>query len=272
MDRKINTAAEVAAQRIARAEIAKQDVNLLYRQYLFGAYNMTTNAWTLGTRISFEGISTPLSAIQKIDAVSSVKILPAANANQTPATWINPGTNVVAMVNPMDGFRQANEIKVHGVTFGVRAWLPQLTAIQDPVFEHSVLHWRVSSANYHDMELVASLPSPEQLMPMKRFGYTAKLDAAELSESQNFKSKILGQGTIRLRHSTLAADVKLRQYYLNLRDSPVRVRYDPLDQNGQEVTSNKLFLTLRSSVSTGAGFVYQQPIVNCFAKVHYVDT
>jgi len=276
LDSKINTAAEVAAKRIAQEEIARAQVSLVYRCYLWGGYAMDTNIHSFGTRVDWDGLVTPIAAIQLIDSDARVKILPATNSALTPSEWIDPGVNVVAMRHKMDGFRQAYRIKVMSLKVGFRFWLPALSAddLESP-FEGAHVHWRICSVNYDGMDALASTPTPESLLPMQRFGFQRRLDVPPESADPvryNLRIHKEGHATLRQRPLGAAPDVKFVSAYASLRQNPLTIEYEPEDQNGQRVVRNKLFLVIRSDVPPGAGFVPFQPIVNAFTKVHYVDT
>lgn len=272
LDKKINTAVEVACVRIAQSEISKNEVNLIFRQYLFGAHNMFTNAFTLGTRIDYVGLVVPIATIQKMDNASAVQVPPAAFPEQTPATWQNPGVNVVAMTKPMDGFRQATTIKVHGISVGIRAWLPKQPDADPGLLKRVTIYWRISAVNEQNMQVVGYKPLPQNLMPMPRWGFSPKLDPLEAALTTQFKARAVATGKLTLNFNEIATTLSKRETYINLKSNPIKVIYADLDQNGQEIVHNNLFLTLRSTAPFGAGFAPYQPTVNVYTKLHYVDT
>lgn len=266
LDSKINTASEVASKRIALQEIAKQHPRRVFRQYLFGTYAIDTCIFGVGTPIQCEGKITAIAQVQKSDSPSSVKILPAVNPFQAPSPWVDPGINVVgALFN--DGYRTGDSILVSAISLGIRYTIQDQGA--DNILSNATIYWGIYSCNYDGMAVTASAPSPDELLKIPMWGYTPALDINQAKAGEGIKKRTLASGKIICRTSLLNR-TRERKYFIKL-DKPVKVQYDTLDQNGQNVLRNKCFLVIRTSTPDHIAYIENAPIINAYTKVHYTS-
>lgn len=259
--------------RVSRQEIAKNQIRLIYRQYLFGPYDMNTNIFTSGTFLHFGGLVQALARIQKLDQATAVAVPPNAQPYQTPSTYVAPGTNVIGPVTGRDGFRSGNWIKIHGVSFTMRVRSSILAAVPTPIYEHAHVYWRLCAFRYDGSDNTDAMPDPERLLQIPRFGYSKKLDLFEAQETDNLKIKSLASGQMKVRLSTYNANVSWINKYIDLSDKPLKVEYDSLDQNGSNVMRWKPCLVLRSNIPARPQATYEiyQPTINVVTKVHYTE-
>lgn len=262
---------EKVIARVANQEIQKDKAKLIYRQFLFGPFDPLTNIWASSTRIDFAGIVAPMAQIQKLDQATQVKVAPAANPYQTPSTWVDPGTNLIGPMVAMDGFRRANWIHIHGISFEVRASVRALSAVASPLYDSCTLYYRILAVQFEDSDDAAEAPTPFECGPMvPQFGKSVKLDLTQYEQTKDVKRKVLMSGKLTLRTSTLNSDVKFHKRYVSLKRS-LKIEYDSLDQNGQRIMRWKPFLCLRSDIPAGVGYQDYQPYVNVVTKLHYTD-
>jgi len=277
LDSKINTAAEFAAKRIAQNEILKAQDKLVYRQYLFGAFTEATGTFSTGTAISWSGLVAPIAQIQKVDAVSLVKVIVTANPLQTPSTWLDPGTNVVAPSVALDGFRRNTTVQVYGISIGIRAFCQRIEPDEVAGFVEYPLvtvFWKLCYCNYDGMDAIANKPAANRLLQMPRsvsFGYSNRLDRTAEHLTLRIKTSTIAEGKFNLSRNRNRASVRSLNRYISLKDKNLVIRYKDLDQNGQTVERNKPFLVIRTSTPDGAAYIESTPLINAYTKLHYTD-
>lgn len=262
---------EKVMARVARQEDKKNQIRLQYRQYLFGPYNMATNVFTGSTPVHYTGVIQALARIQKLDNSTAVAQVPIAQPFQTPATFVNPGANVIAPVTPRDGFRIGELIRVHGISFNMRVWAKYLypPIAPGPTYESCMVYWKIVACVYEGSEFANSAPTPEEMLSIPRFGYSAQLDSEADLQSSMMRKKTLMQGKVRMSLSETRADVKFVNRYLDLSAKPLKIEYLLADQIGCEVLKWKPFLVIRSDIPDALP-IYQ-PGVQCCVKLHYTD-
>lgn len=262
---------EKVIARVARQEVQKGALKLVYRQYLFGPYDISTNTFTLGTRCHFSGHVQALARIQKSDGATAVRVIAGAQPYQTPATWVDPGTNVIAPITGMDGFRMGDWIKIHGFSLSLRLQQDKV-AMALPDYEHAYVYWKICSTYYVGSDATDAAPDAEDLLTLPRFGFTSKLDSTLVTDKLEKKTRTHARGKIKMRISSLQTNVAFMNRYIDLSNKPLKVEYAALDQNGANVIRFKPFLVIRCSIpNTVAGQPYQ-PLLHACTKVHYVDS
>ena len=273
-DKRINTLVELRCQEISKKEIAKQVQRLLYRQYLFGPYDPLTNLFTAGTRVSYNGLIQALARIQKRDNSTAVTVAPLAQPYQTPATWENPGGNVIADITGADGFRTSNMIRIKGLRLQMRVLSNLFTfnpaVPTTPQHEHSYLYWMVCATVYDGSELINSVPIPSDMLSIPRFGYNKKLDEVFLDNTKYEKKiKVFGRGVIKMPCSTQQTNVSFINKWIDMKNQ--RVIYDDYDQNGAQVQKWKPFIVFRSSIPEIVANHPYMPLLNACCTLHYTD-
>lgn len=263
---------EKVIARVARQEDAKQKQKLIYRQYLFGPYDLFTNVFGGGLTLDFDGVVAPLAQIQLLDNDAMPTIQPPVNPLQNPSTWVDPGANVVAPAGPADGFRRADWITIHGISLNVRAVNKALSQVQTPRYEFAEVHYRIILAIWEDSTLPDAKPNMNNFgCFVKRFGYSPKLDDVAVALSQDYKTKTIFKSSFKLRCNTLNTDVVTRNHYIDLSAKPLRIEYDNGDQNGRTIMRWKPFLVMQSQIPTGVATEVYKPIVHACTKLHYYD-
>lgn len=269
--KKYDSKIEKIIARVARQEDEKHIIKLIYRQYILGAYAITTNVFLAGTKIDFEGLIAPIAQIQLIDNVTMPTVIPAVNALQFPSTWQNPGVNVIASNKPYDGFRRGTTIYLHALNIDLRVKIAMIGAIT-PLFENSTLKYKVILAQYFDSDLSDSVPDIDEVKHMFRlFGKSTKLDDAEYKDSKDFKIRTLFTGSINTRLSLDKTSVKFKSHYIKFQRK-IMIEYLDGDQSGRRIIRWKPFIVFESQIPTGAGYDIYKPEVHCCTKLYYSDT
>lgn len=234
---------------------------------------MATNTFVAGQFMHFNGAIQALARIQKLDIATSATVAPLAQPNQTPATWVTPGPNVLAPVNGRDGFRLGDWIKVHGISLSIRARgsLLNLTATPIPLYEHVHVYWKICATMYEDSHLINATPLPEAMLKLPRFGFSKRLDTDEELESIQYRVKTLAQGKFRLTVKSISPEVKFINRYVDLSANPLKVEYAQDSQNGAKVMRWKPFIVFRCNVPDNVNYISYQPTLNCCTKLHYTD-
>lgn len=272
-DKKINTLVERRMQQIAKKEDLKQKQRLIYRQYLFGPYDRTTNVFQGGLTLDFLGIVCPLAQIQLQDNATMQAVVPAINPVQNPQTYVPPGANVIAPAVASDGFRRSTWISIHGISLEIRSVSRMLAAITGiPRFENATVSYKIITTMYPDSDLTDARPDLEDvgnLSPL--FGYTPKLDLIDWEETKDFKVRTHFSGKFTHNFSTLKTDVKFRKHYINLSKKPIKVEYVAAEQNGRRVTRWKPFLILQCDIPSGQPQDVYKPLIHACTKLYYTD-
>lgn len=260
--------------RVARQEDAKNQIRLIYRQYLFGGFNVATNIFTAGTLLHSNGFVVPLARVQKLDiaTVGSTGNFPAPF--QTPTTWVTPGPNVLAPINGRDGFRLGDWIKIHGISLSmrIRASLLNLTTVPIPLYEHVHVYWKLCAALYEGQEVANAKPDAEDLLKIPRFGYSSKLDTAQAMLTETKRVKTFASGHIKMQVKSQRPEVMFMNKYVSLSKNPLKVEYEAFDQNGVSCLRWKPYFVIRSQIPDNPAYLSYQPLINVCTKIHYIDT
>lgn len=271
--KKYDSRIEKVIARVARQEISKNIEKLIYRQYLFGPYSMTTNVFGGGKLVDYSGVVCPLAQIQVVDNKTIPTVIPVNNPNQNPQTWQAPGVNVIAAQQEYDGFRRGSWVNIHGVHVEIRAAVSALSAVAAPLYDSVQLRYKIILAQWEGSDLSDARPDLEDTKTMvKRFGFSSKLDLAAYEESKDFKLRTLHKGLIMMRCNTLNSDVKFHSKYVDLSKRPIKIEYNEGDQSGRRIVRWKPFIVFQSDVPAGAGYDVYKPLVHCCTKLYYTDT
>lgn len=264
---------EKVIARVARQEDAKQKQRLIFRQYLFGPYTIATNVFGGGRKVDFAGVVVPLAQIQLQDQVTAPKVIPAANPNQNPQTWHDPGVNVIGPGRSYDGFRRGTWISIHGLSIELRSSVLALSAVAAPLYDSCTLKYKVILAMWDGSDVTDARPEMEDLGSyIKRFGFSTKLNLTEFEETKLFKVRNLFSGKLQMRCNTLNSDVKFRSHYVDLSQKPVKIEYLDAEQNGRRINRWKPFIVFQSDIPAGAGYDVYKPEIHACTKLYYTDT
>lgn len=257
--------------RVARKEDMKHIQKLEFRQYLFGPYDIATNIYAAATRVHYVGFVQALARVQKLDNATAFTVPAAAQPFQTPATYIPPGTNVIAPVNGRDGFRIGDWISIYGIQLQIRCFTNLIQSLNLPRYENAYLYWKLCAVHYDGSDLPNALPQAHECLKLPRFGYSSKLDTAIAQDDMKLHIKTFASGKIKMRMGTGSANVEFRNHYVSLAKNPLKVEYNPLSQSGESVERWKPFLVLRSNIPDTQGTTVYQPAVNVCTRIFYTD-
>lgn len=273
-DKKINTLVEKRMKEIAIQEDNKRKEKLVYRQFLLGQYDRDTNIFGGGSNITWGGIIMPVAPIQKTDNSTAVTVAPAANAEQTPTTYVNPGANVIAPVTGQNGFRIGDFVYIYGISLTYVIEQPRfldadITRVPD--YSYADIHLAIVKCIYPGSEAVASEPDAMEVLKVPIYGFDKKLDIefAQDNLGLNIKKKTIWKVKHRMKIAINKTNIIERSVYIDLKDKPLQVSYDKLDQNGQEVIGFKPFFALRSTIPSHADYTAYRPKVRAVMKVYY---
>lgn len=280
-DKKINTIVEKRMQEIAIKEHDRNTEKLIYRQYLWGAYNMDTNAFNAGSPLDFTGMITALAAIQKLDNATAPAVPPMANPYQTPSTQIPPGVNVIGPIYGKDGFRVSSNISIVAISMELDIRQPRI--VQDsnlvpplaefaPDYSYCDVHWSIIGAEWDGSEAVGAVPDAREVCSIPLFGYSSKLDKeyTQTDLGGDLKKKTIAKGKVRMKISVGSTSTKMVKRYIKFK-RPIRYTYTDADQNGQQVIGQKLFLVVRSTIPSGVPHQVYRPLIRAVTKVFYID-
>jgi len=282
---RIDSALERRMKQIAEDTHDASITKLIYRQYLMGTYDRTTNIFGIGSFIDWRGIICPLAQIQKLDNATNLTLPVAPNPEQTPTSWVNPGANVVAPVTGRDGFRIGNQIKIHGISINMNIEQPRILdqlaespeppePVLIPTYTYAHIRWGIVTAKYDGSDAVAAQPQPEDVLDMPIYGWSSKLDKVYNENDLNQDKiihKTIYKDDIRMKISFKNSNIYDKKYYIDLKDKPLIVTYNQFDQNGQVVVGAKPFLVFRSSIPRDAGYDIYKPRIRLVCKAYYSD-
>lgn len=281
LDSKINTTLERRMKKISLDVHNSQIIKLQFRQFLMGTFDRTTNIFGLGSKIDWTGQIMSCVQIQKLDNATSVTVAPAANVQQTPSSYINPGGNVIAPITGKDGFRTADYIKVTGISLDIniqqdRVLDTHASATNSvptliPPYSYADVWLSIVQWNELDSDLIAQKPNPMELLKVPIMGFSNKIDFEYAKEylGAMLKKKTLWRQRIRMPIRLRNTTIRNKRVFLNFKDKPILVQYDSADQNGQEVIKNKLFFVVRSTIPAAAVYTPYKPRVRLVMKTHY---
>jgi len=271
LDKKINTAYEVAAKRIAQEEIAKNRVSLVKRDYIFGDYVPASNEYVDGVSIDFLGKIVYISDIDLIDNVTSVNV----PKPDDPLTMDNEaldldGVNQIAPTQNPNGRRNNNTVIFTGVSLELRGKIERLLDADPMTYDNVKLQYEIIQEIPNVYNTPYVIPTVQQLMAWRGFGYTPKIDADAEELIRTAKRKTLLKGTMMLNLSEGNTDIKFDKTYVKFK-RPIKIQYALGDQNGTDpILGGRIFLCIRSTVPNSAHSKHK-PIVHCATKLYYYE-
>lgn len=287
--KKYDSVYERVAARVARKEIQKQEVRLIARKFWYSTYDATTNAHSGAVPLTFTGFVLPVSQIptsdiefqskQSVDDLDESPMVDESLGGQGgPDGATGPGVGTLDV--PLDGYRRSSFIKVKGFSMQLRCFIKKLE--DDDVsqrYDNGIVHYRL--VHVRDDEMLATQnwePTADRCLPIRPWGYSAKLDAIEAGVTSNFKCKTLMKGSISLHPTQMSCVQKNVNRYAEF-TKPIFLEYGKTiagipptienDQTGQFPLRGALFLVLRSNIPAAA--VNDQIRVSAVTKLYYVD-
>lgn len=269
--KKYDSRIEKVIARVARQEVLKNVMKLVYRQFLFGTYDMATNVFGPGTRVHYTGHIQSLARIQKLDNSTMTTIAPSPQPYQTPSTYLNPGTNVIAPSTSMNGFRVGDWVKCHGISINLRLKTDEILLVA-PEYEHCYVYWACVACIYPGSDATDAKPDPEDVLSIPRWGFSRKIDSTQVTDKLEKKTRTIAKGKVKIPLSSLNCNIAFVNRYIDLSKNPLKVEYGTLDQNGANRTRWSPFFVIRSNIPNAAAYVTYQPTVHAVTKFHYVDS
>lgn len=290
-DKRINTLVEKRMSEVAQKEAAKLiPPNLVFRRYLFADYDMNLNRMGNYTPVGWTGIVVSLAQIPKMDNVTQ-----AVNTSvpQQPDQMLRPNPQYnfgAAVVAPhqVQGYRSGNTVSIKNIQFGLRvrhnplvtgrtldivqdggpAAPAQTTIWNQAAFEHSFTKWAIVTTQDDLQSGVGWEPTPDRVLPMKKFGYSSRLDIGVSEQTAHQKFKTLMSGTIKNTYQQYQVAETQREYFKKGLSLPIEYQYD--DLYGQQVIGvNKLFLVVRSNIPDAGPAGQFRPQIGAYIKLGY---
>lgn len=281
----INSVAEKAVAIIAKKQAEKlMSPNLIMRTYLWTDYRMDTNQmnWANTTPVGWEGLCVPLMQIPKLD--NHTNPVPGANPQQ-PQPEMRPqpapvyGNNVIAPTDPANGFRRGLVVRLRNVSLALRLRnfpllqnrLPDGSIQNLAQYEHAFVKWSVVATERSSNDLLNWEPDPQEVLPMKKFGFSPRLDTNEVVKVTDHKFKTLMRGTIKCNYSQYNVVETCKEYF---RDGlNIKVDYESDDIYGQKLNDSRynVFLVVRSNIPSVGPFLQFRPNIAACVKIGYRD-
>jgi len=281
---RIDSAAEKAVQIIAKREAEKlMPPLLIFRRYLFCDYDSANNLLNpaLATQLDWGGQIVALAQVPIMDNAT----IPTYAMQNDPDIRPNPqvynfGVNVIAPQRSSDGFRRGSHIEIKKIQLGVKAWTDQMGVGVAQLLDNCYIKYAVIAVqeNVLIQEVALSSPPVEEVLHMKIWGYSSRLDDEIEKETRKYKVRTLVKGSFRLNYGTTSKNERTREHFTELK-RPLRIEYAPgdpatgaaMDQYGQRVVGPwKLYLALRSNVPGTYNAIYK-PLVAAYCKLSYSD-
>lgn len=288
--RKIDNSSErilvALSKRVAKAEVAKAHPSLVFRKYIWGNYDQNTNLFVGGVLVDWDGIAPHhICQIPLTDMASLVNVPPIVDPafvlpQENQATQFDrpAGVNFVAPRFQLDGTRLGYKIKLRSFELEIRAQVDQFVAATPMLIESTIVKWALVSVNNDATPLQASQINIERVLPMKKMGYTSKIDKVELEKTSKFRHRTLAKGSFKMRISAHHPNLLFKKWRVNMKNRSYEYSsMDPLaggraqDQTGQRVIGGKIFLCIRCTTPTGAAFAPYQPSLIAAYKVRYTN-
>lgn len=313
---RIDTRLEFAMQKIARRVHNQSIVRLIDRNYLWGGCDPLTNAWNFSSlvgapkRIYYDGIVKRVAMIDKID-INMPLNAPNVPDEDEPAPQMeqdNDGAIQGMTTETLNGRRSSDMVTVQGFTIHIKVWQPRLPA--ETQLQYAPGPNQVGAAHYRSFfdrqagggqiqqlyetvilryglyqvfddqaglpEIQQLEPSVQQLIPIHSWGYSSSLDVREKDFTLLVKKRTLYKGQVTLNLRQDLNKEKTIKVYVKLK-KPLKLQWDPVDQNGVQAVSSRLFFAMRSNIPQLAGL--QLIDHSCFApltavvfKTHYQDS
>lgn len=283
----VDTALEKRMRAIAKKEDAKNIVHLIDRKYLFGSCSKVTNAWRDGRRIFFDGEVDEIALIDKVDVNQVLNAPMAVDAEEAPLRQQldGDGANQGMITKTIHGRRMTDLIKIDGFSVAMKVFQDRIPNEfqHDSAYAHNnspnyagqeawhqwflrgangayvrqlpetvVLKWALvqvtdETAKYSNDQVASTEYIAENFIPFRPFGYSRALDHDEADKQQFIKKKTLMRGECTL---TLRGEVnkeKLIKRFVRFKN-PIKVQYQPEDQNGDQALSKRFFFAVRTNL------------------------
>lgn len=294
-DKKINTLIEKKIQTIAKAEALKVRQMLIHRSYCFTRFNLATGLYSAnyfyvkdlnqfignGATIDWTGRAIKISQIPRVDNASilNVAVDDVEETEQDEANY-GSGVNVVGEIKVRHGKRINQEIKIHGFSINIRAFLrtipQQSTAVEEdfldttnPQFNSSTIHWAIVTKAVDNTSPNEDLVI-KQALRINFWGYSSALDLAENRQKKQQNIRKIMSGKIRMKHSMTMPTIRNVSKYIKLKH-PIKIIYEVTDQKGINVENKEVYLVIRSDIPASALYLQYKPQVQCVTKVYYTD-
>lgn len=265
-----NSALEAAVKKISRKEAQKlMPPNLIFRNFILADYNMMTNSMTNFTQIAWDGLVISLGQIPITDNITMAQTAapaqlpdPAMRPQFSPTVY---GVNVIApFFTGTDQFRSGLKVQIKNIALGLRASIALAPA--NPKFEHCFLKWAVVLSMDDAQSGQGWEPTPDRLLPMRKFGYSPRLDQGIAQQTSHLKTKTLMKGCIKLTYNDSHHVETQREKF---RKTNFILEYSGNDLFGQQTIGQyKLFLVLRSNIPQADAAQYA-PRVGGYYKLGY---
>lgn len=275
LDSKINTKFEVAAQRIARAEIAKNRVNLIFRRYLFGTYTPSTNAFAADTTdINHSGIFVNIGRILRADIDVDTAINVAAD---DPYTMLvdetNTGNGVAhgLYTQTSHGRMISDTVKITGISLSLRCYLKESSA--QPTRQEAVLSYAIVRVQDDWQQNPVPLePVVDEMLKWYPFGYTPALDTDPTVKNATRKIHTVLRGKLVFTPDDAGPRDKTIKRFVKFK-TPWTYQVAP-DEQIDNAIKYKTYLVLRSNIPDAAvGSVNEElfPKVWACTKLYYYE-
>lgn len=266
---------ESRAKAIAKAEIAKNTVRLVDRNFYFGSVARDNNCFTGGRRILFDGIVKQIAEIDKADIEMPLNN-PDDDSDESPEQkeedfgGVTQGMTVLSAhgtrftdIVLIDGFKIDLKIFQDAINLPENPGTPNVQLAQwfdrsangslvrqwpeEVVLEYYIIQCWYPAAQQTGSN-PADMPTLIELVKSRLWGYNSKLDVLENAEYVWSKKRILAKGVVRYKLTELPIDKTVHRF-VKMRN-PLKQKFLPRDQNGQQATLFKLFFVLRSNIPT----------------------
>lgn len=294
----VDTALENRIVALAKAEVQKNIVRLVDRNYYFGTVNRDFNMFTGGRLLDYAGIVKQIGEVDKADFSSPINVPDVDPDEDQKNMELDADGAMQLMENtPHHGRRLTDMILIDGVTIKIRLFqepmlgvLPSIENLQFQAWfqrnvdgsllrqwpEEVLFKYRLVQLYFPEAQetgqSVIDKPSIDELLPMSTWGYTSKLDNLEYNLPKWTKKRILMDGSFQYKIGSTNIDKTITKHVSF--SKPLLQKFLPADQNGQQATTWKLYLCLRCNIpSHGQGqpinYAPFKPRIHMVVKTHY---
>lgn len=278
LDKKINTATEVACLRIAKAEIEKNLKINTKRNYLFHTYDLETNEFAVlldrPDLIDWTGQVVELSNIAKTDA-QTLPNQPQADDPLTGNLDENndlDGPNQIMLGQDISGERWTDIVYVKSLSAQVRLRSFMLDTDDLDLFQTIKIKYAFILVQDDEATMmdVNNKPDANEMLFMQPFGYGgAKLDKELSFVFTARKRKVLCSGQTILNMNNDQTSEKFHSIYKKF-DKPIQIVYPARDQNGQQA-NKKIYFVCRSTIPADSGYDGVKPSLYACCKINYYE-
>lgn len=278
-DKRINSLIEHRIQDISRREAQASRVKLVHRLFYGGNYDEFQDTWSSSVKVDRAGWTAILHRIKKAD-VEMVQNQPAADDPQTFNGWSQQGNEALdgdglaqgMITQIMHGRRSTESVLLTGVSLETRCTLPKDSSLNG-ARRNAHVQWAVVAIFSDDIVVqpnaVEFEPAPEEIIQLRTMGFTPQIDLDEVEVRKKYKKRVLLKGSSYISRTSEHSAEKNTKKYVKLK-TPMRLDYDPTDQNGTQPTKVGLYLVVRSNIAFQSA-EEDKPNFNCVAKLYYLD-